>query len=281
VNGAARFLYHGPNVVQELVNGNATANLPTWGIDEVVLRTSGAGTRAFLTDALGSVAALTDTSATVQTQYTYEPFGATFASGVANDNPSQYTGRENDNTGLYYYRARYNSPALQRFISEDPLECGGGSSNLYAYISNNPMDSTDPFGLRPLTACEKQKLGPFIPQADLDRADVHEDKWPPKIAKFISLGPFLSGDVVGVTLENDIYLRPGAYDPSTPDGLGLLGHELVHVGQYRQDTSRKAYCGELIRHGSGTKNKYEAPAYAKGNDVQTQLSSSNDKYCSR
>ena len=36
-------------------------------------------------------------------------------------NPFQYTGRENDATGLYYYRARYYSPTLRRFISEDPL----------------------------------------------------------------------------------------------------------------------------------------------------------------
>jgi hypothetical protein len=42
----------------------------------------------------------------VQTQYTYEPFGGTTTSGQANANASQYTGRENDGTELYY-RARY------------------------------------------------------------------------------------------------------------------------------------------------------------------------------
>jgi RHS repeat-associated protein len=36
-------------------------------------------------------------------------------------NPAQYTGRENDGTGLYYYRGRYYSPTLQRFASQDPL----------------------------------------------------------------------------------------------------------------------------------------------------------------
>src|SRR5207247_7932556 len=35
-------------------------------------------------------------------------------------NPFQYTGRENDATGLFHYRARYYNPAMQRFISEDP-----------------------------------------------------------------------------------------------------------------------------------------------------------------
>ena len=52
-------------------------------------------------------------------QYSYDPFGGTVASG-SSPNAAQYTGRENDGTGLYCYRARYYSPALDRFISEDP-----------------------------------------------------------------------------------------------------------------------------------------------------------------
>jgi RHS repeat-associated protein len=56
----------------------------------------------------------------VQTSYTYEPFGKTSVTGASSSNPSQYTARENDQTGLYYHRARYYSPSLQRFISEDP-----------------------------------------------------------------------------------------------------------------------------------------------------------------
>jgi len=58
------------------------------------------------------VLALVDDAGAIQTEYTYGPFGATTASGQASDN---------DGTGLYYYQARYYSPALQRFISEDPL----------------------------------------------------------------------------------------------------------------------------------------------------------------
>jgi len=33
----------------------------------------------------------------------------------------RYTGRENDGTGLYYYRARYYHPGAKRFIAEDPI----------------------------------------------------------------------------------------------------------------------------------------------------------------
>lgn len=175
INGnSTSFLYDGQNPVQELAGKKGTANLLTGlGIDEYLMRTDRAGARSFLTDALGSTLALTDTAGTVQTQYTYEPFGNTAVTGQTNANPFQYTGRENDGTGLYYYRARYYSFNTQRFISQDPYLhpmfalCQGISSsrsvavdrlalagirntldiNMYAYVSNNPIRYRDPFGL--------------------------------------------------------------------------------------------------------------------------------------
>jgi len=39
----------------------------------------------------------------VQTTYTYEPFETTAVTGQTNTNSYQYTGRENDGTGLDYY----------------------------------------------------------------------------------------------------------------------------------------------------------------------------------
>jgi RHS repeat-associated protein len=79
-------------------------------------------------------------------EYTYEPFGATQVSGAPSASPFHFTGRENDGTGLYYYRARYYSPQWQRFLSEDPLEFDGGDLNLHAYTSDNPVNYTDPSG---------------------------------------------------------------------------------------------------------------------------------------
>lgn len=59
----------------------------------------------------------------------------------------QYTGRENDGTGLYFYRARYYSPTLHRFVSEDPIGFLGEGSNVYAYVRNQPLIYRDPTGL--------------------------------------------------------------------------------------------------------------------------------------
>jgi RHS repeat-associated protein len=149
VNGVlTSFLYDGVNPVQESSPGRGQANLLTGlGADEIFTRTDSAGDRSFLTDVLGSTVASTDSSGAVQAQYTYEPFGATTVSDPADTNSYRFTGREDDGTGLYYYRARYYSPALARFISEDPLGIRGGDLNLYRYAGGSPVGVVDPSGL--------------------------------------------------------------------------------------------------------------------------------------
>ena len=147
------FLYDGLNAVQELSGGSPSANmLAGLGLDEWYRRVDSAATRDFLPDVLGSTVALSDTSGTVQTSYTYGAFGAMTTSGGSTTNRSGFTGREDDGTGLNYYRARYQHPTLQRFISEDPLEFAAGDSNLYAYVLNNPTAYTDPTGEFPWAA---------------------------------------------------------------------------------------------------------------------------------
>jgi len=63
------------------------------------------------------------------------------------DNRFMFTGREYDSeTGLYYYRARYYSLKLGRFLQTDPIRYRGGL-NLYTYCGNNPLHWVDPLGL--------------------------------------------------------------------------------------------------------------------------------------
>lgn len=140
------YLYDGFNAVQESSGGAATANLLAGGLDEVFARTTAAGTQTPLVDGLGSTLALTDASGDVQSEYTYDAFGNTTVAGAATDYPFQYAGRENDGTGLYYHRARYYAPGLQRFISQDPIGFAGGI-NPYSYVGNNPVNFIDPMGL--------------------------------------------------------------------------------------------------------------------------------------
>jgi len=77
----------------------------------------------------------------------YTPFGLDLSSSGESTNSLAYTGREQDNeSGLYYYRARYYDPEVGRFISEDPLGFEAGI-NFYAYVNNNPVNLRDPMGL--------------------------------------------------------------------------------------------------------------------------------------
>src|SRR4030095_7341134 len=96
-NTTTRFHYDGVNPVQELDSaGNVLANLLTgFGIDEYFTRSGRPATRTLLGDGLGSTLALRDDSGTVQTMYTYEPFGTSSVTGQSNTNSYQYMGREN------------------------------------------------------------------------------------------------------------------------------------------------------------------------------------------
>jgi RHS repeat-associated protein len=142
-----QFLYDTLNPIQEKLGSTITASILTGlGIDEFLARTEGANSQHFLTDALGSTVRLTNGLAAKIVDYTYEPYGNTTAD-AGSTNAFQYTGRENDGTGLYYYRARYQHPVLGRFISEDPIGFAGGD-NIYAYVEGDPVAASDPLGLR-------------------------------------------------------------------------------------------------------------------------------------
>jgi RHS repeat-associated protein len=158
------FVYDGPNSVQEQTTGLTANLLVGLDVDERFVRTTSAETRYLLTDALRSTITLADEPGTVQTTYAYEPFGSETATGSSSTNSYTYTGRESDGTGLYYYRARYYSPGLNRFLSEDPLVKISRKSNAYLYVSNSPITFADPSGLLEFSAFGGLQLrvsGPF------------------------------------------------------------------------------------------------------------------------
>ncbi|QAU23079.1 RHS repeat-associated core domain-containing protein [Dyella sp. M7H15-1] len=92
---------------------------------------------------------LTDLSGAIREQYSYDPYGNVTPSDTTTGftNPYQYTGREADSPGLYYYRARYYSPMMAGFISEDSITFGGGQPSFYAYVDGDPVTYGDPAGL--------------------------------------------------------------------------------------------------------------------------------------
>jgi RHS repeat-associated protein len=93
--------------------------------------------------------ALTDATGVIRTSYSYYSFGQTTGCGTASTNSFQFGGRENDGSGLYYLRARYYHPVVQRFIGQDPIGFRGGI-NQYSYATNDPVDLSDPSRTNPL-----------------------------------------------------------------------------------------------------------------------------------
>ncbi|MDZ4282433.1 MAG: RHS repeat-associated core domain-containing protein, partial [Hydrogenophaga sp.] len=153
-----QYLYEGFQSLGEIRDGKLSHRLLTGlSMDETIARmainTSGnkdaASSRLYMIDALNSVIAqLNDEdSASVANSYAYSPYGESQTIGPdATGNPIQYTSRENDGTGLYFYRARYYDSALMRFVSSDPIGLLGGT-NTFAYADGSPATKTDPLGL--------------------------------------------------------------------------------------------------------------------------------------
>ncbi len=203
---------------------------PEIGVDELTYRRIGddaSDDRYVLRDGNNNVIALTDAGQRIRTQYSYEPYGQTKLSGDDDVNVQQYTARENDGTGLYYYRNRYYSPGIGRFTSEDPLGWASGQTNAYAYVGGNPVDRIDPLGL--------QRGPALLGLGDVYRGDVMPPRPQPsrngavgdalgEVSNFPWPSDRLPGDWVGVNVPwtmPDTYCAAGYDgDPVSPDLRG-------------------------------------------------------------
>jgi RHS repeat-associated protein len=153
-----QYLYEAGQALGEIRDGKLTHRLLTeLNLDETIARIAisqagqkdPTGSRIYLTDTLNSVVAqlTADFPAAVANGYAYSAYGEAATVGPdATSNPNQYTSRENDGTGLYFYRARYYDPVLKRFIAEDPAGLSAGM-NKYRYVGGDPISFNDPTGL--------------------------------------------------------------------------------------------------------------------------------------
>jgi RHS repeat-associated protein len=259
VISAKTFIWCGNQICEERDSTGANVTKRFFADGEQRVGGSDAGNYYYSRDHLGSIREVTNSSGNLYAQYDYDTWGNSVVVAGKMNVDFGYTGHYHhapSGLNLTLYRA-YNS-ALGRWLSRDPIGEENGL-NLYAYVNDNPVNLADPLGLRPLTDCEKNALAPYIPQSDLDNADLHDGTVPWWLLKRYD----------GITLHNDIYFRPGVYDSSTPAGLALLGHELVHVGQYRNGLTLPKYLW-ASREGYD-QNPYEVPAYEKQAQIRDKL----------
>jgi hypothetical protein len=112
---------------------------------------------------------------------------------------------------------------------------------------------------RPLSAAERGALHPYIPGVDLEAARILDGKVP----------WYLLRGFAAITRGTLIYFRPGVYAADTIDGLALLAHELVHVGQYREGMNALTYLCSTWR--GYACSRYEIAAFAMQRRVAAGL----------
>jgi RHS repeat-associated protein len=163
-------------------------------VDQVLAEESGTQVRWFLTDYQGTVKDVIDNTGIVIDHITYDSFGQIVGQTSSINLRFAYTGREFDGeTGQYYYRARYYDAADGRFISEDPISFNAGDTNLSRYVSNKPINFTDPSGLEVLAP-----IAPVTPTLPVTpTSNIPNFKLPsiPAIPNPLFLAPLLWGTI--------------------------------------------------------------------------------------
>jgi RHS repeat-associated protein len=135
------------------------------GTDALFARYDGNGVASwYLTDRLGSVRDLVDSSGSLKDHLDYNGYGQLINESVyANGDRYKYAAREfdfnvfngamqRDQTGLVFNRARVLDPSTDRFLQQDPLGFSAGDVNLYRDVGNSMPNFTDPSGLQRATA---------------------------------------------------------------------------------------------------------------------------------
>ena len=145
--GKTTHLWDGSNIVADL-SGSAVVARYVRGIG-LLMSDSAGGQKYYLYNGHGDVVQLASSSGTILWRYDYDAFGnereIAGQDAAADANPWRYCGEYFDKeTSSVYLRARYYSPVLGRFRTEDPIRDG---QNWYIYAGNNPLFYLDPFGL--------------------------------------------------------------------------------------------------------------------------------------
>jgi RHS repeat-associated protein len=105
-------------------------------------------TYKFITDERGSVRFVVNaaTGATVE-QIEYDEFGKVLTDTNPGFQPFGFAGGLYDaSTSLVHFGAREYDASVGRWLSKDPLLFGGGDTNLFGYVHNDPINFRDPLG---------------------------------------------------------------------------------------------------------------------------------------
>lgn len=100
---------------------------------------------------------VTDQNGQIVWQADYKPFGEADTTVTTLDIPLRFPGQYSDNeVNLHYNYFRSYNPATGRYSQSDPIGLIAGA-NTYAYVKSNPLNGTDPYGLKRVPIYEIRK----------------------------------------------------------------------------------------------------------------------------
>jgi RHS repeat-associated protein len=147
IEGDQTTIYVNQYYEKNITTGNVTSHYYLGG-KEVAYKTN-AGLRYVHQDSLSSTSVTTSSTGAVVASIKYFPFGGTRSQSGTLDTDKKFTGQRLDQTGLYYYNARYYDATIGRFISPDSIVqslANPQTLNRYSYCLNNPLKYVDPSG---------------------------------------------------------------------------------------------------------------------------------------
>lgn len=236
-------------------------------IDTVTVGTASETIRYQYSNHLGSASLECDgsTNANIISYEEYHPFGtSSYRSGNSSTEVSlkryRYVGKERDEeTGLYYYGARYYAAWLARFVSVDPLKDKFPYLSSFQYASNDPIGDIDIDGLE-------------------SRKELAENQYPIKVVKgldirLIDAGP--SEHARGsYNLTSGYYTAGGGggdkgYDTiySISQRFGIDQNDLMFNNGIKDSNiqaGQELYIGNFIPQGSNNLNRLDGPFTTMG-----------------
>ena len=134
-------IWDGQNIAGEFIDGQFAGYLRG---NRLIARQTENTTQYYRFNGHGDTLSITNENGTTLQNYAYDAFGNLTRNNAEDINPFRYCGEYFDQeTGFIYLRARYYSPEIGRFVSEDPVRDG---LNWYVYANNNPVNYIDPWG---------------------------------------------------------------------------------------------------------------------------------------
>ncbi|MFC1925132.1 LamG-like jellyroll fold domain-containing protein [Chloroflexota bacterium] len=196
-------------------------------------------------DHLGSTALTTDSSGEKVSGINYFPYGSTRSVDDGLGTDKLFTGQRLDDSGLYFYNARYYDSTIGRFISSDsivPDAKDPQSWNHYSYCLNNPLRYTDPTGMY-----SEEELKQWFGEAQYNEWDKYD--WFMNCLEKAKDGSEFEGKVPGVGYVHGVFVfvdgTPALHVRANDDRLlrnnvenwdEAFGKDIVSIEDFRRHT---------------------------------------------